>query len=92
MGAGIILTGGASLLQGSAELAEQIFDMPVKVGFPRGFNGLTDIVENPAYATVLGLILYKDQGLGGIEKYIGSNIGFISKLVKILKKWFGDFI
>ena len=65
VGAGAVLTGGASLLKGSAELAEQILDMPVKIGYPRGFTGLTDIIENPCYATVLGLILYDEQIIGG---------------------------
>ncbi|MFC1528449.1 cell division protein FtsA [Candidatus Latescibacterota bacterium] len=93
LGAGVVLTGGASLLQGSAELAEQIFDMPVKVGYPRGFHGLTDIIENPSYATVLGLILFEDQTLCGTEKFQGrgaSGIGGI--VVNSFKKWFKDFI
>ncbi|MFC1694106.1 cell division protein FtsA [Candidatus Latescibacterota bacterium] len=91
-GAGVVLTGGASLLRGSAELAEQIFDMPVKIGYPKGFSGLTDIIENPSYATVLGLILYEDQFLGG-DKFPGSRRhGVLSLTIKSIKKWFKDFI
>ena len=56
--AGIVLTGGASLLKGSTRLAEDIFRRPVRIGYPRGLNGLADTVHSPAYATGVGLILY----------------------------------
>jgi len=93
LGGGIVLTGGASLLKGSAELAEQVFDMPVKIGYPRGFNGITDIIDNPAFSTVLGLILYGSQGLGGSDQYIGGGgRGFVGKTINNIKKWFKDFI
>jgi len=94
MGAGIILTGGASLLRGSAELAEQIFDMPVKIGYPRGFGGgLTDIINNPSYATVLGLILYGVDGLDSAGQYVRSDRSRVFKgIASNLKKWFKDFI
>ena len=94
MGAGIILTGGASLLRGSAELAEQIFDMPVKIGYPRGFGGgLTDIINNPAYATVLGLILYGVDGLDSTGQYGRSDRSKVLKgIANNLKMWFKDFM
>jgi len=94
VGAGVVLTGGASLLRGSAELAEQILDMPVKVGYPRGFGGLTDIIENPAYATVLGLILYGGQPVGGAYQSGNGGRGgeVVRRLTDGLKKWFQDFI
>lgn len=93
LGAGAVLTGGASLLRGSAELAEQILDMPVKVGYPTGFSGLNDIIENPSYATVLGLILYADQSLGGAEQIDGGGrAGMFGGMANNLKKWFKDFI
>ena len=94
MGAGIILTGGASLLRGSAELAEQIFDMPVKIGYPRGFGGgLTDIINNPAYATVLGLILYGVDGLDSTGQYGRSDRSKVLKgIANNLKRWFRDFM
>ena len=93
LGGGIVLTGGASLLRGSAELAEQVFDMPVKIGYPRGFNGLTDIIDNPAFATVLGLILYGGQGPGAIEPFGGaSRQGFFGRIPDMVKKWFKDFV
>ncbi|HHJ52434.1 MAG TPA: cell division protein FtsA [Caldithrix abyssi] len=58
MGAGIVLTGGASLLEGTAELAEQVMGMPVKIGIPIVKGGLVEIVRSPIYATGVGLIYY----------------------------------
>jgi cell division protein FtsA len=56
--AGIVLTGGTSKMEGVVELAEEIFHMPVRVGYPQTVQGLTDIVRNPIYATSVGLLQY----------------------------------
>jgi cell division protein FtsA len=58
LGAGIILTGGCSQLHGAAELAEQVFGMPVKVAAPKGFGGLVEAASSPAHATGVGLVQY----------------------------------
>lgn len=58
LGAGIVLTGGCSLLHGVAELAEQVFGMTVRVGSPKGFGGLVDAVASPANSTGVGLVKY----------------------------------
>ncbi|WP_104991136.1 cell division protein FtsA [Deinococcus sp. NW-56] len=55
---GVVLTGGASLLRGIPELARDRFRLPVRVGRPRGIGGLTDIVNGPAHAGGVGLVLY----------------------------------
>ena len=59
--AGIVLTGGASKIEGVIELAEEIFHMPVSLGAPRNVAGLKDIVRNPVYATGVGLLMYGRQ-------------------------------
>jgi cell division protein FtsA len=56
--AGIVLTGGTSKMEGVVELAEEIFHMPVRVGYPQAVRGLNDIVRNPIYATSVGLLHY----------------------------------
>lgn len=56
--AGVVLTGGASLMEGMAEMSEQIFDLPVRVGYPNSVGGLKDIVKSPVHATGVGLVLY----------------------------------
>jgi cell division protein FtsA len=55
---GLVLTGGASALEGIAELAEEIFEAPVRLGVPQNVGGLQDIVRNPMYATGVGLVLF----------------------------------
>jgi len=60
IGAGIILTGGMTKLKGIRELAQSIFPaLPVRIGKPREIDGLFDELKDPAYATVIGLLLYK---------------------------------
>jgi len=58
LNSGIILTGGTALLDGLEEVAEEIFDLPVRRGDPSGVGGLVDRVSTPDYATAVGLILY----------------------------------
>lgn len=58
LNSGIVLTGGTALLEGLEEVAEEIFDLPVRRGDPTGVGGLADRVNTPDYATSVGLILY----------------------------------
>ncbi len=86
--AGIVLTGGASKIEGVIELAEEIFHMPVSQGAPRNVVGLKDIVRNPVYATGVGLLIYGRQreeeqrgrkrargtgGFGRLKKWLSEN-------------------
>ncbi|MBP6724250.1 MAG: cell division protein FtsA [Halioglobus sp.] len=71
--AGIVLSGGTSKMEGVVELAEEIFHMPVRVGYPHSVKGLNDIVRNPIYATSVGLLLY------GAEHYQEAGAGVSSK-------------
>lgn len=87
LAAGIVLTGGASKMEGVVELAEEIFHMPVSLGLPRHVQGLKDIVRNPIYATGVGLLLYgkeREEELAGRQtRRVGGTFGK-------LKKWFGE--
>ena len=56
--AGIVLTGGGAHLRGLCELAERIFNLPVRVASPRGLAGMSEEVSQPEYATAVGLVLY----------------------------------
>lgn len=65
LGAGIVLTGGGSMLHGCSELAKEIFDMPITIGKPRGIAGRANAVSEPTYATTIGLVqfgLYHQNG------------------------------
>ncbi|OMH36584.1 cell division protein FtsA [Motiliproteus sp. MSK22-1] len=59
--AGIVLTGGTAKMEGTVELAEEIFHMPVRLAKPVGVYGINDIIGNPIYATSVGLLLYGEK-------------------------------
>jgi cell division protein FtsA len=63
LSAGVILTGGAVLLEGIPEFAEEILGMPVRIGFPTGVKGITQLVHGPQYATAVGLVKYGAQAM-----------------------------
>ncbi|HOT46304.1 MAG TPA: cell division protein FtsA [Spirochaetota bacterium] len=58
LSAGIVLTGGGSMLDGSIEAAERVFNMPVRIGSPRDIAGLADRVATPQFAASVGLLRY----------------------------------
>jgi cell division protein FtsA len=58
LNSGIVLTGGGAILDGMPEIAEQIFDLPIRRGFPGHVGGLADHVNSPTFATGVGLALY----------------------------------
>lgn len=86
LGAGVVITGGTARLANLDRFAEEIFNLPVKLGIPKKVGGLTDIVLDPIYATGVGLILY------GFEK---KNISLIPRekgmsIVDSITKRFSD--
>ncbi|MFC1477407.1 cell division protein FtsA [candidate division KSB1 bacterium] len=89
---GIVLTGGASLIDGAAELAESVFDMPARIGIPDGFTGLVDKVKNPMYATAVGLVQYGEQNRA-TSKYFrgGDDTKLYNKIHSRMKQWFAEF-
>jgi len=76
LGAGIVLTGGASQMDGLNEMGDFVFDMPTRVGRPIHFGGLSDIVSASSYSTVLGLLVYaaEEQKEKGLRVIAGRNI------------------
>jgi len=56
--AGAVLTGGANLMEGMVECAEEVLGMPVRMGFPVGVTGLTQLVQGPQYAAAVGLLRF----------------------------------
>ncbi|TDT37875.1 cell division protein FtsA [Halospina denitrificans] len=89
--AGIVLTGGSSMMEGVVELAEEIFHAPVRLASPTGITGMSDVVSNPVYATGAGLLMYgfKQIELGqGRESRPASE----NTLLARIKNWFtGNF-
>jgi len=73
MTADVVLTGGGAMLKGAPELAEEIFDMPVKLGIPKGFSGLIDLAKSPIHATGVGLILYALSNEHELEDFLSDD-------------------
>ncbi len=82
---GVVLTGGTALLANIQELAEQIFDLPVRVGMPHGVGGVNDIINTPQCATAVGLLLYglrnRADALASANRHKGA-LGRIASQVK----------
>ncbi len=90
LAAGVVLTGGTAILEGITELAEQIFNMPVRRGYPIGIGGLTDIVNSPMYATGVGLIIYGSKDYyRNVFKRSDGNI--FNRVTRRMKRWFTEF-
>ncbi|HXV60091.1 MAG TPA: cell division protein FtsA [Vicinamibacteria bacterium] len=58
LNSGVVFTGGSASLEGLLEVADRIFDMPIRCGTPTGVGGLVDVIANPSYGTAVGLVLY----------------------------------
>ncbi len=89
--AGIVLTGGSAKMEGAIELAEEVFNMPVRIGTPQHVEGLSDVVRNPIHATGVGLLLYGRQAMREKAEQSAVKSGFTGVL-KRMKAWFqGNF-
>ncbi|HEV8641025.1 MAG TPA: cell division protein FtsA [Methylomirabilota bacterium] len=91
--AGVVVTGGTAIMEGVPELAEAVFDLPVRRGLPETVGGLADVVKSPVYATGVGLALYGARARqdavdsGGPIAIEGSAVG---RLARRLAGWFGE--
>ncbi len=88
--AGVVVTGGAAILEGVPELAERVFDLPVRRGIPDGVGGLADVVKSPIYATGVGLVLYGFRSGGSAVSLDGSNGRLLQRISRRMKGWFGE--
>ncbi len=88
--AGIVLTGGGAKMDGAIELAEEVFNMPVRLGTPQYVSGLIDVVRNPIYATGVGLLLFGSEASRNSAQR--SRIETSAGLWERMKNWFhGNF-
>lgn len=90
LNSGIVLTGGAANLEGLVQIAEQIFDMPVRRGVPAGLGGLADHIVNPSFATAVGLVLRaRRQRAHDVNQASNRGIGRLADLVRgVFKEFF----
>jgi len=94
LSAGVVLTGGGSLIKGTADLAREVLGMPVKIGIPQGFRGgLVREIENPIYATGVGLVHHaiKHRQRPNIENLTRTKMdGKFPTILKRMKGWFDE--
>jgi cell division protein FtsA len=90
IGAGVVLTGGSSLIDGCQELGEQIFNLPTRIGYPHNVGGLRDVVNSPKYATAVGLLRYGAEKEGSGQKSVEQKDTFIDRAWKRVKEWVTD--
>ncbi|MDT0583262.1 MULTISPECIES: cell division protein FtsA [Alteromonadaceae] len=87
--AGLVITGGTAKMEGAVEFAEEIFQMPVRVGNPHSVRGLAEYVDDACFATAVGLLQYGKQNIN--NKRTSSKKGEDSVLKRI-QSWFkGEF-
>jgi cell division protein FtsA len=91
---GVVLSGGCSALAGISDLAEEIFEAPVRLGTPQNVGGLQDVVRDPMYATGVGLVLYganQDRGLG-VSRFRIRDDSIFRRVRQRMREWFyGEF-
>jgi cell division protein FtsA len=87
--AGVVLTGGTCIMEGVPELAEQIFNLPVRRGVPRGIGGLVDVVRSPMYATGVGLVLMGSVSAES-KRFKVKDRNVYSKVKGRMKEWLGE--
>jgi cell division protein FtsA len=89
LSAGIVLTGGTAQLDGIVEVAENIFELPVKRGVPQDIGGLRDVVHSPQYATGVGLLKYGAKNLMK-SKFPMLDNQIYMKVKTSMKAWIKD--
>lgn len=88
LGAGVVLTGGASQLDGATELGDFVFDMPTRSGRPTNFGGLTDVVSSAAHSTVLGILDFAAENSQPAHTFVGS--GLVGRFSTKIRQLFSD--
>jgi cell division protein FtsA len=85
---GLVLTGGTANLGGIVQVAEHVFNLPVRLGAPSGLGGLVDVVKGPEYSTAAGLLMYGAEmpssgrigaGKSAIGKYVSRISGWLAE-------------
>ncbi len=88
---GVVLTGGTALLDGVTEIAESIFNLPTRMGKPTGITGLVDVVNNPMYATGVGLVLYGAKNQSD-NKFRIRDTNIFNRVMFRMKRWLKEVL
>ena len=93
LGGGIVITGGGSQLQGTAELASDIFSRPVRIGLPAGIKDMPGSCRTPVFASAVGLVIAADKGEHHYSpEGEGNTAGPGHSVWKSVKDWLSNFI
>ena len=90
LASGLVLVGGSSLLEGTQELAERIFGLPVRRGLPINLKGMPEDLMKPAYTTAAGLLLHA-AGANGTSVNGTMRGGRLGRLRSLVSDWMRDF-
>ncbi|HOF12772.1 MAG TPA: cell division protein FtsA [Spirochaetota bacterium] len=90
LAAGVVLTGGGSMIEGTVDAAERVLNMPVRVGFPENIVGLKDVVSTPMYANGVGLLRYGAK-MGQLRQ-TRKTPGGLKSLKDKLRQIFNDYL
>jgi cell division protein FtsA len=88
---GVVLTGGSAELPGLAELAERVLRVPVRLGAPHDVTGLGELVQGPAFATGVGLLLLAGRGAFEVPETTGVPAGVLTRVRSRMGDWLRDF-
>ncbi len=88
---GIVVTGGTALLDGVTDVAEAVFNLPTRLGRPQGISGLVDVVNNPMYATGVGLVMYGAKNEIS-KKFRIRDKNIFNRVMSRMKRWFKEVI
>jgi cell division protein FtsA len=88
---GVVITGGSCLLEGVLDIAESVFALPTRIGKPMGIRGLVDVVNNPMYATAVGLVLYGSR-CQPKKKFRIRDKNIFNRVMARMRKWFKEII
>lgn len=88
---GVVITGGSVTMEGMPELAEQVFDLPVRRGLPANIGGLVDIVNSPRYTTGVGLVLYGARNKNRGRFSATSDEKLFNKITRRMTEWIKEF-
>ena len=89
---GVVVTGGSAELPGISDIAEQIFNAPARIGYPRGIIGLTELVNQPMYATAVGLVLHGAKAMEQKKKFRIRDTNIFYLVMSRMKKWVREII
>jgi cell division protein FtsA len=87
---GLVVTGGTCIMPGSDELASEVLNIPVRVGFPENISGIQELIYSPKFATSVGLVRYGINSQSKLQ-FSGDETNVFHKVSRRMKDWLHEF-